>query len=97
MKKLFLSVALLAVGTAAFAQTEVQSKIDKVTIYPNGALVEKSATVNLRQGDNKLIFSGNANSIQVDGVHFSSSPDWFISAIELTQLNNKKSNNLIKK
>lgn len=84
MKKLFLSVALLAVGTVAFAQTEVQSKIDKVTIYPNGALVEKSATVNLRQGDNKLIFSGNANSIQVDGVHFSSSPDWFISAMELS-------------
>lgn len=84
MKKLFLSVALLAVGTVAFAQTEVQSKIDKVTIYPNGALVEKSATVNLRQGDNKLIFSGNANSIQVDGVHFSSSPDWFISAMGLS-------------
>lgn len=84
MKKLFLSVALLAVGTVAFAQTEVQSKIDKVTIYPNGALVEKSATVNLRQGDNKLIFSGNANSVQADGVHFSSSPDWFISAMELS-------------
>lgn len=84
MKKLILPFALLALGTAAFAQTEVRSKIDKVTIYPNGALVEKSATVNLRQGDNKLIFSGNANSIQADGVHFSSSPDWFISAMELS-------------
>ncbi len=84
MKKLILPFALLALGTAAFAQTEVRSKIDKVTIYPNGALVEKSATVNLRQGDNKLIFSENANSIQADGVHFSSSPDWFISAMELS-------------
>lgn len=81
MKKIstFLILACLTIG--AMAQTEVPSQIEKVTIYPNSALVEKYVTVNLKKGENTFVIRSNADQIQNDAIHFASSPDWFVGSL----------------
>lgn len=79
MKKLLLSVlALWAVG--AVGQTVVNSTVERVTIFPQGALVEKCATVNLKKGENKFVIAGNAVNIDQGTLQFASSPKWLISS-----------------
>ena len=70
MKKIVFIVSLLCVGTLV-AQKSVKADADKVTIYYDGALVEKSAKVSLKAGDNTFILKANspllwANSIQFE-------------------------------
>lgn len=65
----------------SYAQTEIKSRLDRVTIYQDRALVEKSIKVNLQKGENKFIITGNAQVVQAMNVHFSSSEDWFISSL----------------
>ena len=81
MKKTTLLVLMTAFAASAFAQTEVSGKIEKVTIYPNAALVEKSITVNLKQGENKFVISGNATEVGTNAVHFATSNQWYVSSM----------------
>lgn len=78
MKKIVSSLLLMIIGMLAMAQQEVRPALEKVTIYPQGALIEKVATVYLQKGENKFVFTNNA--VDVQSVHFESSPDWFVSA-----------------
>ncbi len=64
-----------------WAQTEVPGKIEKVTIYPNAALVEKSITVNLKQGENKFVITGNSTEVNTNAVHFATSNQWYVSSM----------------
>lgn len=87
MKKLWILAALACVGSAALAQTEVKGRIEKVTVYPNSALVEKSITTSLQKGENKFVITGNALTVGTNDIHFSASPDWFITSMYSAQEN----------
>lgn len=85
MKKIWLMAALMCATAATMAQTEVKGKIEKVTVYPNSALVEKSITTYLQKGENKFVITGNATTVGTEDIHFSASPDWFISSMRSEQ------------
>ena len=85
MKKTFLCLALAFANLVGFSQTEVKSKIDKVTVYPYSALVEKSIVVNLQKGENKFVIKNNSSRIKNDNVNFVSSNNWFISSVDTEQ------------
>lgn len=86
MKKV--AATLLALwAVCAMGQTTVNGKIDRVTIFPKGALVEKSVTVHLQKGENKFVITGNAVWIDGGTLQFSSSPKWFISSSNMKQCN----------
>ena len=78
MKKVCLLAILVGISAIAVAQTEVKSKIEKVTVYPSSALVEKSVTVNLKKGENQFVIQGNAF---VEDIHFASSSAWFVGSL----------------
>jgi uncharacterized protein (TIGR02231 family) len=67
---LVLSVAFLSVASAQESKKQVDSKIDNVTVFLNGAQVSRKATVTVPKGTTDLVFhdvstSVNAQSIQV--------------------------------
>ncbi len=73
MKTLLLFLFLLS--TALFASTEnpTPSKIENVTVYTEGALIERSASINLIKGENVFIFNNlspdiDENTIQLSGL-----------------------------
>lgn len=80
--KLIPFAALLLAAFATQAQTTVNAKIEKVTIYPHGALVEKSITVPLQKGENKFIVPGNALNVKGQQFHFESDPHWYVGSIQ---------------
>ena len=74
MKKLFASIVLITIINVSFAvnETLVNSKINKVTVFLNGAQVFRKATFTLQKGITEVIFDSissniNSNSIQVKG------------------------------
>ncbi len=81
MKKLILFSSLLLWMVSLCGQTEIKSNLDKVTIYPQKALVEKSVKVNLKKGENKFIITNNAYYGVEEDVHFASSNDWFVTSV----------------
>lgn len=85
MKSFVIMLSLLSVVFSAMAQTEVFPKLEKVTVYPSSALVEKSITVYLKRGENQFVIRGNANMAIDDRIHFSSSEDWFLSSLNTIQ------------
>lgn len=87
MKRICSIVALVLLGVCATAQTEVKGKIEKVTVFPNSALVEKSITASLQKGENKFVITGNALNVGTADIHFSTSPDWFISSMYSNKVN----------
>lgn len=87
MKKIFISAVLACLCATSMAQTEVKGKIEKVTVYPNSALVEKCIVASLQKGENKFVITGNALTVGTNDIHFSASPDWFISSMRSEQEN----------
>lgn len=87
MKRICSIVVLVLLGVCATAQTEVKGKIEKVTVFPNSALVEKSITASLQKGENKFVITGNALNVGTADIHFSTSPDWFISSMYSNKVN----------
>lgn len=84
MQKRFITLlALLCATSLASAQTVVAPSIQKVTVYPNGALVEKTATVHLQKGENKFIFPGNSSYASADLVHFDVAPHWYVASLKV--------------
>lgn len=81
MKKIVLLSILMLGFVSLMGQTEIKSKLDKVTVYPDRALVEKSIKVNLQKGENKFVITDNAKTVTAQNIHFSSSEDWFITSI----------------
>lgn len=85
MKRLFFLSSLLLLASAAWAQTEVKGAIERVTVFPNSALVEKYIVASLQKGENKFVITGNALTVSTADIHFSASPDWFISSMYSSQ------------
>lgn len=95
MKKVFLNLVLVCTSFIAIAQTEIHSKMEKVTVYPNSALVEKSITVNLQKGENKFIIKDNASN--AENLRFQSSDTWFISSMYVEHTSIPRDESLKKK
>ncbi len=78
MKKIFFALSLLCAG-CLFAQTETRAKINSVTIYFDGALVEKNAKVALHKGENTFVIKGNSYQIAYNSLQFSASEDFWVT------------------
>jgi hypothetical protein len=70
---LFTSLLISSYATAQIKKQTVESGIDKVTVFINGAQVTRTAKVNLQTGTTELLFAGispniDKQSIQVKGV-----------------------------
>ena len=87
MKKITLILISLSAAVSIQAQREVTSRLDKVTVYPSHALVEKSVRVNLVKGDNKFIITDNATTFSKDNLHFMQQEDFFITSVNLKDVN----------
>lgn len=79
------SIAMFAMmalcSFACVAQNEINGKINKVTVYPRSALVEKSIKVNLVKGENRFIIKGNASTFDENNLHFSQGDDFFVTSV----------------
>lgn len=78
MKKIVFIVSLLCVGTLV-AQKSVKADADKVTIYYDGALVEKSAKVNLKAGNNTFILKANSPLLWANSIQFEANDNFMIT------------------
>ena len=74
MKKLMTIVGLLLIASSAVNANEITVKndIDHVTVFLNGAQVDRKGHVNIQRGTHELIFAGvsphlRANTLQVKG------------------------------
>ncbi|MCH2197887.1 MAG: DUF4139 domain-containing protein [Flavobacteriales bacterium] len=78
----FLMAVLFAI-TPYFigAQTNVNSKIDEVTVYLEGAVVERSGTVNLKAGPNELRFSGITQYIYPNSLQAAGGDNYVITSV----------------
>ena len=91
MKKIILTTAIMLICfLSSSAQTEIKSKIEKVTVFPTSALVEKSAKINLQKGENKFIITDNATLIDNSDLHFSTAEDYFITSVDTKTVNQSK-------
>jgi hypothetical protein len=73
MKNLLLLYFLLPLSLFANLEKPTTSKIEKVTVYLEGASIERIASVNLLSGENTFVFNNlspdiDENSIQVSGL-----------------------------
>lgn len=73
MKKTFLVVALACMQMVLMAQSKnISSSITQVTVFTQGAQIERKATVNILNGKNTLMLTGlspyiNKESIKITG------------------------------
>lgn len=70
---------VLVPGLAAAAETELDSRIDRVTVYPDGAVVTRLGKAALAQGASRIVLRGlpatvDPASIRVEGRSFAEGP-----------------------
>lgn len=73
MKNLALLFVLFPFALLANAEKPLPSKIEKVTVYLEGASIERTSSVNLLSGENTFVFNNlspdiDENSIQISGL-----------------------------
>jgi uncharacterized protein (TIGR02231 family) len=73
MKFRLAAALILAPGFAGAAETELTSRIDRVTVYPDGAVVTRLGKAELMQGSSQIVLRGlpasvDPGSIRVDGI-----------------------------
>jgi len=72
MRSHIAAALILAPGLAAAAETELSSRIDRVTVFPDGAVVTRLGKANLLQGASQIVLRGlpatiDPASIRVEG------------------------------
>lgn len=72
MRSHIAAALILAPGLAAAAETELTSRIDRVTVFPDGALVTRLGKADLMQGVSQIVLRGlpatiDPASIRVEG------------------------------
>lgn len=98
MKKLlFAALATIALH-GANAQKEISASIKNVTVYPNNALIEKSAVVNLTAGNNILYLKGNSPYLDPNSIRFDADDKYeivyFSSTKRISSINSEYENTL---
>lgn len=77
MKNLLLLFVLFPFALFANVEKPSSSKIEKVTVYLEGASIERTSSINLLSGENAFIFNNlspdiDENSIQISGLGLAS-------------------------
>jgi len=72
MRSHIAAALILAPGLASAAETELSSRIDRVTVFPDGAVVTRLGKANLLQGASQIVLRGlpatiDPASIRVEG------------------------------
>lgn len=83
MRQLLLFLLTLSISQGLFAQepTKAVSQIDQVTVYLQGAQITRSAEVNLKQGDNVVLFSGLADGIWKNSIQATAPASVLINSV----------------
>ena len=83
MRQLLFFFLTLSISTGLFAQepTKASSELDQVTVYLQGAQVTRSAEVNLKQGDNEVLFSGLADGIWKNSIQATAPTSVLINSV----------------
>ena len=76
IRKNILIFFLLVLSTSAFAEQKVQSKIERVTVFLNGAQVFRTAKVNLKAGNNTLVIEDISPYIQKESIQVKTGGDY---------------------
>ena len=87
MKRIVTAITLLLIGQSLLAQ-KVKPRIENVIVYPQGALIEKTAEVSLKKGDNTFYIKDNSPRLYTESLHFQTNKDYqIISYNPLLQYN----------
>tara|TARA_R110002020_G_scaffold97177_3_gene232081 strand:+ start:9875 stop:11980 length:2106 start_codon:yes stop_codon:yes gene_type:complete len=81
MKNLLLLYFLLPLSLFANLEKPTTSKIEKVTVYLEGASIERTASVNLLPGENTFVFNNLSPDIDENSIHVSGLGDASILSI----------------
>lgn len=85
MKKLLFAALAAIAFHGANAQKEISAEIKNVTVYPDNALIEKSAVVNLTAGNNILYLKGNSPYLDPNSIRFDADDKYEIVYFSSTQ------------
>lgn len=82
-KKLSIAAALFFIATATKADEgqKVASKVQKVTVFLNGAQVSRTALVNITQGTSTLVFENLSPGIDVQSIQVNAGGDFTILSV----------------
>ncbi len=83
MKQLFLFVFSIAMlNLTAQNKINEDSEINSVTVFLNGAEINRSASVNLKAGENLVVFSGLAQSVNSKSVNVKGNTNYLIKSVK---------------
>lgn len=87
MKRIVTVIILLLIGQSLLAQ-KVKPRIENVVVYPNASLIEKTAEVSLKKGDNTFYIVSNSPRLLPERLHFQTNDQYqIISYNPLLQYN----------
>lgn len=87
MKRIVTALSLILAIQTLSAQT-LKARIENVIVYPQGALIEKTAEVSLKKGDNTFYIKDNSPRLYNESLHFQTNNDYqIISYNPLLQYN----------
>ena len=87
MKRIVTAITLLLIGQSLLAQ-KVEPRIENVIVYPNVSLIEKTAEVSLKKGDNTFYIVSNSPRLLPERLHFQTNDQYqIISYNPLLQYN----------
>lgn len=87
MKRIVTAISLLLISQSLLAQ-KVKPRIENVIVYPNVSLIEKTAEVSLKKGDNTFYIVSNSPRLLPERLHFQTNDQYqIISYNPLLQYN----------
>ncbi|MEE1251831.1 MAG: DUF4139 domain-containing protein [Bacteroidales bacterium] len=87
MKRIVTAITLLLIGQSLLAQ-KVKPRIENVIVYPLMGLIEKTAEVSLKKGDNTFYIVSNSPNLFPESLHFQTNDQYqIISYNPLLQYN----------
>src|ERR1700761_2105658 len=90
IKKLLFAIAILSIAVASKADDhKIDSKVQKVTVFLNGAQVTRTAMVNVTAGTSTLIFENISPGIDVQSIQVHAAGEFTILSVkhEMNYLN----------
>jgi uncharacterized protein (TIGR02231 family) len=84
LKKLLMaaSIIFIAIATKADDSPKIESKVQKVIVFLNGAQVTRTATVNISAGISTLVFSNISPDINVQSLQVHANGDFTILSVK---------------
>ena len=89
-KAIFLLVLFFLVKITSAVEVELQSKVDEVTIYHSGALVNRKTDVLLKQGVHELVFKNISSKILLNTLKFNNKDITILNTVLVKKLTNEE-------